>query len=405
MSAGGGQRGVGLGGRPAHVPADLEVDFDIYNPPGGTRDVQLAWTTLQNGPRIVWTPRNGGHWIATRGEDLIEMQTNWRTFSYASINIPRNPTPSLPLECDPPLHTGLRALVSPLFAPDTLKTVEIYARELTRSLVGEIRPRGHCEFKSEFALQLPIVVFLKLMDLPLENREALSKLAERRTRSASAEERNAAKVGLIGYLRAAVDERLANPGKDFISRVLRGKIGDRPLTQFEIENLLATLLSGGLDTVASMMSFVLACLARQPELAQRLRTEPAHIPRAVDEMIRRHGLANTARLLTEDVEYRGVQLKKGEQIVVPSALIGLDPSLFENPLAVDFDRPNAARHGSFGSGIHRCPGANMARLEIRVVLEEWLASIPRFRINPDRPIVTASGLVNTLHELHLQWVP
>jgi cytochrome P450 len=389
--------------RPAHVPADLEVDFDIFNPPGGTRDVQLAWMTLQSGPRIVWTARNGGHWIATRAEDLMEMQTNWRIFSYASINIPRNPTPSLPLECDPPLHTGLRALVSPLFAPDTLKTVEIYARDLAVSLIAEIQPRGCCEFKSEFALQLPIVVFLRLMDLPLENRAALLKLAERRTRSASAEERNAAKAGLIGYLRSAVAERLANPGKDFISRVLHGKVGERSLTQFEIENLLATLLSGGLDTVASMMSFVLACLARQPELAERLRTDPARIPHAVDEMIRRHGLANTARLVSEDVEYRGVQFKKGEQIIVPSALIGLDPALFENPLVVDFDRPNAARHGSFGNGIHRCPGANMARLEIRVVLEEWLARIPKFRLDPDKPVVTASGLVSTLHELHLQW--
>jgi cytochrome P450 len=120
-------------------------------------------------------------------------------------------------------------------------------------------------------------------------------------------------------------------------------------------------------------------------------------------MIRRHGLANTARLVSEDVEYRGVQFKKGEQIIVPSALIGLDPALFENPLVVDFDRPNAARHGSFGNGIHRCPGANMARLEIRVVLEEWLARIPKFRLDPDKPVVTASGLVSTLHELHLQW--
>jgi cytochrome P450 len=120
-------------------------------------------------------------------------------------------------------------------------------------------------------------------------------------------------------------------------------------------------------------------------------------------MIRRHGLANTARLLARDAEYKGVQFKKGEQIVVPSALIGLDPELFANPLGIDVDRANINRHGTFGNGIHRCPGANMARLEIRVVIEEWLARIPRFRIDPEKPMVTASGLVSTLHELHLQW--
>jgi cytochrome P450 len=372
--------------RPAHVPENLVVDFDIYNPSGGSRDVQLAWLPLQRGPRIVWTPRNGGHWIATRAEDLVEMQTNWETFSYTSINIPRNPTPSLPLESDPPLHTGLRALVSPLFAPDTLKSVEGYARELAGSL-----------------LQLPIVIFLRLVDLPVEDRGYLLGLAERRTRSSSADERNAAKAGLVEYLRTAISQRLAAPGKDFISRILHSKVLDRPLTQFEIENLLATLLSGGLDTVASMMGFVMACLARQPELAKRLGSDRKLIPRAVDEMIRRHGLANTARLITKDIVYKGVALKKGEQIIVPTALIGLDPAVFENPLTIDIERPNAAQHGSFGTGIHRCPGANMARLEIRVVIEEWLARIPRFSLDPDKPIVTASGLVNTLHELHLQW--
>ncbi len=389
--------------RPAHVPPELVVDFDIFHPVGAEQDVHRAWLTLQSGPPIVWTPRNGGHWIATRAADLAEMQTNWELFSYQSINIPRNPTPSLPLESDPPAHTALRALVSPLFSPSTLVQAEKWARELSGSLLDRIQPRGRCEFKHEFAQHLPIVIFLRLVDLPLEGREYLLGLAEKRTRSAIAAERNAAKVGLIEYLRDAVTSRRANPGSDFISRVLQGKVDGRSLTQFEIENLLATLLSGGLDTVASMMSFALACLAREPAVAERLAADRSAIPRAVDEIIRRHGLSNTARLIARDADYKGVHFKKGEQVVVPSALIGLDPALFPNPLEVDIDRPNVNRHGTFGAGIHRCPGANLGRLEIRVVLEEWLGRIPRFHLAPGKPIVMASGLVNTVHELHLEW--
>lgn len=392
-----------LAERPAHVPAELVTDFDVYHPPGADRDVHGAWLRLQQGPPIVWTPHNGGHWIATRAEDLVEMQTNWQTFSYTSINIPRNPTPSLPLECDPPLHTELRSIISPLFAPQTLKTVDQFARDMAVSLIEGFQARGYCEFKSEFALQLPIVIFLRLVDLPLDGREHLLKLVEMRTRSSVAAERNAAKAGLLEYMKSAIAERRSNPGKDFISQVLHARVGDRSLTEFETQNLLATLLSGGLDTVAAMMSFAMACLARQPELVTRLRSEPAIIPKAVDELIRRHGLANTARLIKRDVVYKGVQFREGESIVIPSALIGLDPALFENPLHIDFDRPNASRHGSFGNGVHRCPGANLGRLEIRIVIEEWLARIPEFRLDADKPVVTASGMVSTLHELHLKW--
>jgi cytochrome P450 len=389
--------------RPPHVPAELVRDFDLFHPPGANQDVHAAWVALQDGPPIVWTPRNGGHWIGTRAADLMEMQTNWELFSYASINIPRNPTPSLPLESDPPLHTALRAIISPLFTPDTLSRVERLARELTITLIEGLKPRGYCEFKSEFALHLPIVVFLRLVDLPLEGREHLLRLVEKRVRSAVAEERNAAKAGLLEYMRDAIAERRANPGQDFISRILHAQVQGRPLNDFEAQNVLATLLSGGLDTVASMMGFVMAYLAQHPDQRDRLAKDRALIPRAVDELIRRHGLANTARLITRDVVFKGVSLKKGEQIIVPSALIGLDPALFADPLNVDFDRPNVARHGTFGNGIHRCPGANLARLEIRVVLEEWLTRMPEFNIDPLKPIVMASGLVSTLAKLHLAW--
>jgi len=392
-----------IASRPSHVALDLVCDFDIYDPPGGRQDVHAAWAQLQKGPPIVWTPRNGGHWIATRAQDIVDMQMNWETFSHESINIPRNPTPSLPLECDPPMHTALRSIISPLFSPDTLRFAEAEARNLAISLTEGMRSRGGCNFKNEFALLVPITVFLKLVDLPLEGRTHLLELVERRTRSPSAEERNAAKRGLIAFMQAAIAERRANPGRDFISRILHARVNERPLTPFEIENVLATVLSGGLDTVATMMSFAFAALARNPDLAKRLVADKSAIPRAVDEMIRRHGLANTSRLISRDVEIKGASLRKGESIVLPTALVGLDEALFRAPFEIDIDRSNATRHASFGNGIHRCPGANLGRMEIRVVMEEWLARIPVFRIDEDKPFVTASGVVSTLQELHLQW--
>ena len=144
-------------------------------------------------------------------------------------------------------------------------------------------------------------------------------------------------------------------------------------------------------------------LARNPRQRGQLRDKPALIPRAVDELIRRHGIVNTGRTIAHDVVYHGTVFKKGEIIILPNALVGLDPGLFPDPLTVDFNRPNSGQHAAFGSGIHRCPGANMARLEIRVILDEWLRIIPNFDLAPDEPFTFAPGTVNGVSKLKLVW--
>lgn len=389
--------------RPAHIPSELEVDFDFYNPPGDPVDIHEGWMTLQNGPRLVWTGRNGGHWIATRADEIIQIQTDHERFSYRSINIPPNPTPSLPLESDPPRHTGLRSIISPLFRPDTLTTAEETARKLSIELIEEFKDRGWCEFQGEFARKVPIVVFLKLVDLPLDDREYLIGLADKRTRSPIAEERNAAKLGLINYMQDAIAERRRNPKEDFISRIIHAEVDGAPLSNDDLLNMLATTLSGGLDTVASMTGFAMYRLASRPDLQDRLANEPDIYQRAVDECIRRHGLSNICRIATRDMEFAGAPLREGDAIVTPSSMIGLDPDRFPNPRELDFDRPTGTTHGSFGNGVHRCPGANLGRTEIRVMLEEWVKRIPRWRFDPDKPPLTGSGLVSTVHHLNLKW--
>ena len=389
--------------RPSHIPADLEVDFDFYNPPVDSRDVHAGWMELQQGPRMVWTGHNGGHWIATRADDLIQIQTDYDRFSYRSINIPPNPTPSLPLECDPPRHTGLRAIISPLFRPDTLKAAEQAARELASSLADELKDKGACEFQDEFARQVPILVFLKLVDLPVEDRKYLIGLAEKRTRSPIAEERNSAKAGLIAYMLDAIEERTKNPRGDFISRIIHSTVDGQPLRKEDLLNMLATTLSGGLDTVASMTGFAMYRLAERPDLQERLQRDPDIVNAAVDEIIRRNGLSNICRIATRDMEFAGAPLREGDAIVTPSSLIGLDPDHFPNPTVLDFDRKSTASHGTFGNGPHRCPGANLGRMEIRVMLQEWTKRIPRWRIDPERTPSTGSGLVNTVHHLNLVW--
>jgi cytochrome P450 len=392
-----------VGPVPEHVDPSLVVDFDIYNPPGLAEDVHLAWFALTKGPPIVWTPRNGGHWIATRAEDIRRMQTDHVVFSYTGLTVPRSSTPSLPNEIDPPHHAPLRAVISPLFTPDTLRAAEARARELARELLDEVYPLGKCDFSRDFARHIPIAIFLMFVDLPLDDREMLLEFVEKRSRSPHAAERDAAKSHILEYIAEEVGKRRASPGNDFISRILHSQVQGRPLTDFEAQNMLATVLSGGLDTVASMMGFMMRYLALNPDQRRSLAADRSRIPAAVDELIRRHGVVNTARLVKTDTSLHGAFLKAGDQIVVPNSLVGLDPDQFDHSLEVDFDRKDSGKHAAFGNGPHRCPGANLSRLEIKLVLEEWLARIPEFEIDPDEPVVFGSGIINTVHSLPLRW--
>jgi cytochrome P450 len=387
---------------PDRIPSELVIDFDFYTPAFKDDDVQLAWKRLQDrAPRIFWTPRNGGHWVATHADDIIDMQKNHELFSYKSITIPPNALPNLPLESDPPDHTRLRALISPLFGPAVLKHVEEMAILRATSLIEGFLRDGRVEFIGGFARQLPIYIFLSLVDLPQEDAPMLLDWAEVRVRSPDADARNEVKVKLLAHLEAVIAARRRQPGGDFVSKILHGAVSERPLSDYEAQNMLSTVMFGGLDTVASMMGFVMRFLALNPEHRRKLVDEPSLIPNAINELIRRHGIINTARLVARDVDYHGVPLREGDKVIVPNGLYGLDANKFEDPLTVDFRRPNAGQHAAFGNGVHRCPGANLARMEIKVMLELWLPRIPDFRIDGD--VVVASGLVTCLRSLPLAW--
>lgn len=389
---------------PHHVPADRVVDFDYFDPPGFQADPHRAWKTLQDiSPRVFWTPRNGGHWVATRAAEMAAIEVDHRIFSHSGISVPRSKMPSLPLECDPPQHTGLRAIISPFFAPPTLARAEKHARSLAIRLIEELAPLGACEFQSAFARKLPISVFLDLVDLPMEDAPHLAQLADTRVREADVPKRDAAKQGLLDYLADVVAKRKRSPRDDLLSRLIHGQVDGRPLTEFELQNMLTTVLIGGLDTVASALGFVMRFLALHDDARAWLRARSDVPMSAVDELFRRHGVTVTARLLMQDVEFEGLQMKAGEQIIVPSMLIGLDDERFDDPLEVRFDRPNSARHGAFGSGPHRCPGSNLGRMEVRLVLQEWLARIPDFELVAEEPPVFVSGIASSVVSLPLRW--
>lgn len=391
---------------PSHVPPHLVYDFDVYNPPAANEDYHLAWKKGIHDagvPGIFWTPRNGGHWVATRGDDIYEIFKDYEHFSSHQLTVPVVEHPPLPpIFFDPPEHTAYRSLIAPAFTPQAVGKLEEQARELTISLIEGFYKRGECEFVTEFAQHLPIGIFMNMVDLPAEDRTYLLGLADKMVRPAGTDVKLDTLNKIFEYVGRKIAERKANPGKDLISRIVHSKIDGRELTDQELKGLVTLILIGGLDTVASVMGFVANFMARSPEHRKQLIDNPNLVPKAVDEFLRRFPVVNQGRQVAKDIVYKGVQMKKGEMIVLPTTLHGLDDRKFDDPVKVDFSRPTPI-YSTFGNGPHRCPGSFLARVEMKVFLQEWLKRIPDFRVKPGENVGVHGGVNGTLYYLPLVW--
>jgi cytochrome P450 len=392
--------------KPPHVPDALVVDWDFYNPPGADIDVNAAWKKLHDGPDIVWTPHNGGHWIATRAEDIEFIQKNHDPFSMQKIVIPLMSTPIrlLPLEVDPPDHARFRTIINRFFTPRALKELQDGARQLAIELIDGFKRDGRCDFIRDFSMKLPIVVFMRMVDQPMDDLEQLLAWTEKAVRPKTATDMTEAFHGISYYIAEVIRARQANPGTDILSAVVGADVAGEPIKHDDMTSLLINLLFGGLDTVASALGFAALFLARNPDKRQELIDRPDLIPNAVDELLRLFPPSSTGRLIVRDCDYKGIPFKQGEQIYVRPLLHGMDERKFDNPLEANWERHALERnYASFGNGPHRCPGAALARSEMRIFIEEWLLRIPHFRPDPDNPPRFGSGMVNAVLHLPLVW--
>jgi cytochrome P450 len=389
---------------PAHVPDALVHDFDFLQS-DVQGDLYDWWNQLHDAPEIFFTPRHGGHWVTTRHDDIAHVLENWDTFSSQQMTVPKgtHQFPSPPIMYDPPLHTDFRRLLAPFFSPKSIGELEVKARDLSVRLIEQVASRGACEFVSELSLAMPIGIFLGLVDLPDSDRLELLSFAEKMVRGKTHEEQAQGFMQSYQYLGKAFAQRRENPGTDILSFAMQGTVEDgRHLTESELLGLGALLLAGGLDTVAGMMGFIMLHLARTPEHQDLLAASPELMPQALEELMRRHQIANIARLVVKDTVFKGVTMKQGDMVLTPTSMAGLDERRYPDPMKVDFMRDDK-RSLVFGKGPHQCIGAFLARTELRVFITEWLKRVPRFRVAPGETPVTVPGRANAVAYLPLVW--
>jgi len=391
---------------PEHVDPALVVDFDYLNPAGMEEgDVFRALSRLHEGPDISWTPHHGGHWIATRGDDIQWIQERHDLFSNAEKNVPKGSFPPMPpITENPPDHTRYRAVLNPYFAKRrVVENYEARCREVIAGIIEGFRPKGRCEFVAEFSTIAPLMIFWDFVDLPYARRDDFLRWGRMFMTNAASEDRARANREISDYLGQLLDERFEKPGDDVFSGISQWRTNPRYRDRGELLGMAQLVFLGGLDTVASSMGFCMLRLAERPELQERLKQDKAVIPAAVEEMLRRHGLSNTGRELRQDVVRKGATMKAGDMIMVMNSLSSIDERLYADPFKVDFDR-GPVHHNSMGNGPHKCVGQHLARLEMRVLLEEWARRMPVVRIDPDAPPPRSrAGSVIAMEHLHLVW--
>jgi cytochrome P450 len=391
---------------PDHVPPELVHHVGIPESPEFLADPYVLFKKLaQDYPPIFYSVgSHGGSWHFLKHADAFRMLRDAEYFSNeGGTPFPRDPDDPfkfIPIEIDPPDHRKYRAILDPIFSPQGIQQLDATIRKLANDLIDEVIDKGECEFTTAYGRPLPVSIFLDLMGLPQSMRDTFVDWAVGLLHSTTREGMATAFAQIVAYIKQA------NPDDKVVSRIVHGEIDGRQMSEKESFGFVLFLFIAGLDTVFATMNNMWLWLAENPdrrhEIIARMTANPGEMNAITEEMLRMWAVTFSGRTLRKDLELRGVKMKAGDKVmsVLPSA--NYDAEVWPDPLDVDFDRVRKPIL-SFAGGVHSCMGAHLARLEIRIGLEEWLKRIPDFSVKPGTAIEYRPGGVVGPEHLPLEW--
>ncbi len=298
---------------------------------------------------------------------------------------------SPPITSDPPFHHLARRMLLPAFAPKPIAGLEPFTRELCRELLAGTAGQASFDAAADYAQHIPVRVIVRSLGFPQEDADIFRRFIRQVLEDVDvpAEERRTMVRDLDDYMDAQIEDHMARPREDLTSFLIGAEIDGRKLTTEHIRGTMILLMIAGIDTTWSAIGASLWHLAQHPDDRRRLVGDPGLMGTAVEELLRAYAPVTMARLVAKDFDFHGHQMKEGDWLLLPFPSANRDPSVFENPDLVQLDRARN-RHAAFGLGRHRCLGSNLARMELRVALEEWLTRYPDFDLS-DPSAVTWSG--------------
>lgn len=380
---------------------DWAADFDHMDA-RWVEDPYPIWDDLRQRCPVAHTSRYGGVHLPVRMADVRAVAYDTDTFSsrrpVVRANLPDVPLPTPPISSDPPHHRPSRMLLLPAFSPQAIQPYVAVTRRICNELLDRIADRTDCDAAVEYAQHVPVRVIASMLGVPEEDgdlfRHWIHVMLDDTIRDTPDSAQKFVDVSreMDAYFRSHVEKRTSHDGPDLISFMLRARFDGRDLTERHFYGTLRLLLIAGIDTTWSSIGAALWHLARTPADRRRLVAEPGLMPTAVEELLRFHAPVTMARQVRRDGEIAGCPVKAGEMVLLAFPAANRDPAAFPDPDKLILDRQDN-RHVTFGLGIHRCAGSNLARMELQVALEEWLKRIPEFSLDETRPVTWSAGQV------------
>ncbi len=393
---------------PDHVPGELVRSAGLTFGPEFLAAPHDYMAKLHDTMPPIWydVSNIGNAWNLIKHKDALYMLRHPEYFSNEGATpFPRDPDDYfyfIPIEIDPPDHKKYRAILDPIFSPKGVLALEDKIRTLANDLIDEVIDKGECEYTTAFGRPLPVSVFLDLMGLPQEKRDTFVTWAVDLLHSNDREIMARSMQSISAYLKEVIQEKTENPDDKVISRIVHARVDDRPMTAPEIFGYVIFLFIGGLDTVFATLNNIWLWLANNPDRRQEIVNDPDNINAQVEELLRVFSVTFSGRMVAQDFELHGVQLKKGDRVTSVLPACNYDPDVFPDPTRVDFHRPRKPIL-AFAGGPHSCLGAHLARLEVKVALQEWMRRIPDFSLKPGTEIEYRPGGVIGPEHVPLVW--
>jgi cytochrome P450 len=384
------------------------ADYDHHAADVTPESAYREWDDLRAQCPVGRSAAHGGMWVVTGYQETVEILRQPTVFSSFPATLPSFPqaAPMIPVELDPPVHQRYRALLAEPFSPKRARQYEEPLRQIVNGLIDGFIADGGCDAFAAVAVPLPALLATIFLGVPIEDGQRLQAWIHALVHETASrpEAALAAAQGIYGYFGELLAKRTGSDGDDLISVLLRSTVDGESLSQDELLGFALFLLLASIDTSQKVIGSIFWRLANDPGLLARLAVDPALIPGAVEEFLRLYAPVIGARRVTEETEVGGVAMGAGDRVLLLLGAASRDERAFPAPEQFRLDRPNAARHLAFGDYIHKCLGLHIARVELRVLLEEWLRRIPRFEAQPGETADWSNGQVQGVVRVPIQWI-
>jgi cytochrome P450 len=382
---------------------DFATDWDHADPEWVNNPYPI-WEDLRERCPVAHTERYGGAWFPATHEGVSKIANDTENFTSRAVIINNGrpegediPAPiggAPPITSDPPFHQIARRLILPALAPGPINALEPRVRSLCVDLLDEMKDHKVVNGGMDYAQHIPPAVISRMLGFPEEDEELFRSFVHLVVNAIDlpVEQRIEQFQPVIDYFEIQIEDHRANPRDDLTSYLLDVEVAGEKLAIEHVFGTMILILIAGIDTTWSAIGASLWHLAKSPDDLARLVNEPNLMPIAIEELLRFYAPVTMARLVNKDMEYMGCPMKEYDWILLGFPAANRDPKVFEDADKFIIDRLEN-RHLAFGLGIHRCAGSNLARMELRVAIEEFIKRYPRFELMDPDAVTWAPGQI------------